>query len=682
MTPQLEARARLYALRILNIWAGRRIPWDSITQLCNIQRLIPVEEQGCSVGESVMRPLLETALAAAEQDPMGQGPPDPSVVEFAEAMDFTETETKLLELMLLINYSPAFEPLAAADRHLSLSDVAIAAATAVGVTTSVAHQVICTTFVEAGLREDNHAFTDDLQDQLELAVDLSPLVADHRADLAAILSRITREVPASGLVADDFDYLQADVATVANILLRATQERTAGVSILLYGAPGLGKSEFARVVVREALATPYEPGESIGKEARVFGSSRIGGLRASQRVLSRHRRAVLIVDEAEDILADTSSWRTKLSGASPRISKMQMTSILEQAPVPTIWIANEVDWADPALLRRFTYAVRFDAPPREARRRMLAEQFTSLPVSPEWLDARAAERQLPQAVTALAARAVRMSGSVVEAEAVADRALSSVRDLLNLPEPANDAVGPAVYDLEFLNTGLDLRALIETIGQSGEGRICLYGPPGTGKSAFALHLARRLGREVLRKSAADLLSCWLGETEKNISRMFREGRRYNDVILLDEADSFLRDRQHAHRSWEVSQVNELLMQMENYSGIFICTTNLKETLDAASLRRFDLKIHCDWLRPEQATQLAERHLVALGQDWPSDAHAKDALKARLRRITNLTPGDFAAVLRGQRLLGDLKDASQLVALLEEECAAKPDAPKAQGVGFV
>jgi transitional endoplasmic reticulum ATPase len=84
--------------------------------------------------------------------------------------------------------------------------------------------------------------------------------------------------------------------------------------------------------------------------------------------------------------------------------------------------------------------------------------------------------------------------------------------------------------------------------------------------------------------------------------MFDEARDEEAVLLLDEADSFLQDRTLAHRQWEVTEVNELLTQMEGFDGLFICT-NLLDHLDPAALRRFGLKLEFLALRPEQASSL-------------------------------------------------------------------------------
>ena len=81
-----------------------------------------------------------------------------------------------------------------------------------------------------------------------------------------------------------------------------------------------------------------------------------------------------------------------------------------------------------------------------------------------------------------------------------------------------------------------------------QGRICLYGPPGTGKTAYGQHVAAQLDRPLLLRRASDIISPWLGLTERNLARMFRQAQEEEAVLLLDEADSFLQDRQRDQRS--------------------------------------------------------------------------------------------------------------------------------------
>ena len=147
------------------------------------------------------------------------------------------------------------------------------------------------------------------------------------------------------------------------------------------------------------------------------------------------------------------------------------------------------------------------------------------------------------------------------------------------------------------------------------------------------------------------------------------------ILVIDEADSFLRDRTGATRSWEVTQVNELLTQMEAFDGLFIASTNLIETLDAAALRRFDFKLKFDYLRAEQRCAL----LRAVAED---DAHGADAEAAwaAVAQMSTLTPGDMANVLRQCALTGQSRDIVTLARLLLAEQALKPGAQR-RGIGF-
>ena len=108
------------------------------------------------------------------------------------------------------------------------------------------------------------------------------------------------------------------------------------------------------------------------------------------------------------------------------------------------------------------------------------------------------------------------------------------------------------------------------------------------------------------------MSKYVGETEQNMAAMFREAEAEKAVLLLDEADSFLQDRRGAQRTYEVTEVNEMLQGMERFDGIFICTTNLFDRIDQAALRRFTFKIQ---FKPLTALQREAMFVTeALGGD--------------------------------------------------------------------
>jgi SpoVK/Ycf46/Vps4 family AAA+-type ATPase len=193
----------------------------------------------------------------------------------------------------------------------------------------------------------------------------------------------------------------------------------------------------------------------------------------------------------------------------------------------------------------------------------------------------------------------------------------------------------------------------------------LYGIPGSGKSAYARHLADELKMKVLHKRASDLISMWVGGSEKNIADAFAEARKKKMLLVIDEADSFLQDRRNAQRSWEVTQVNEMLTQMESHPLPFVCTTNLMDNLDQASLRRFTFKVKYDYLTPPQVKS-AFQHFFGSEPAVP------------LSDLTCLSPGDFVVVAKKMKIM-NISDHKKLTAMLRQEQEVKD--VKTNFIGF-
>jgi hypothetical protein len=116
------------------------------------------------------------------------------------------------------------------------------------------------------------------------------------------------------------------------------------------------------------------------------------------------------------------------------------------------------------------------------------------------------------------------------------------------------------------------------------------GPPGTGKTACAEALAGELGKGILVANYAEIQNCFVGQTEKNIARTFREARANDAVLFWDEADAMFYDRDAAMRTWEVRDVNVLLQELERFDGVCVLATNRTGTLDKALERRITLKV--------------------------------------------------------------------------------------------
>ena len=281
---------------------------------------------------------------------------------------------------------------------------------------------------------------------------------------------------------------------------------------------------------------------------------------------------------------------------------------------------------------------------------------------PDEAHALAQEFAATPGVAAGATAAARISGGGIDTVRRGVRGLSRV---LSCEAPPQGA--PPLFDPTLIQADTDPVALADSLAASGEQRIslCLQGPPGTGKSAFVRYLAERMRIEVMQKRASDLMSMWVGGTEQNIAAAFAEARDTGAFLIFDEADSLLADRRGAERSFEVSQVNEMLTWMESHPLPFACTTNFGEHLDAATLRRFVFKVALDYLSPEQ---VEAGFRIYFGLTPP----------AELTTLTALTPGDFAVVRRKAALLGRLEEPVALAAMLSAECAAKPDRPRPVG----
>jgi len=240
---------------------------------------------------------------------------------------------------------------------------------------------------------------------------------------------------------------------------------------------------------------------------------------------------------------------------------------------------------------------------------------------------------------------------------------------------------PAVtrYDLGLLHvqSRFEIGRMVQALQARGHGTLCFYGPPGTGKTALAEHIATTLGQALMVRQASDLMSKYIGETEQNMAAMFREAEAENAVLLLDEADSFLQDRRGAQRTYEVSEVNEMLQGMERFRGIFICTTNLMDRLDQAALRRFTFKIQ---FKPLTVMQ---REAVFVTEACAGDARQlQPPLQTRLAALDQLCLGDFAAVQRQAVILGTPLEPDEFLEQLEAEHRIKPEVREVRSMGFL
>ena len=509
------------------------------------------------------------------------------------------------------------------------------------------------------------------------------LLSDSFADLMSsdvgdpitlLRGTISQAIPPS-LTLAHFDHIQPSLEILLPYLEHVLQTAQLGVNIFIHGSPGTGKSELSRVVAQHLGCELFEVASEDEDGDPLKGERRLRAFRAAQSFLGR-KQAIIAFDEAEDVFCSPNSFFGTPSLAQER--KAWMNRMLEGNATPTFWISNSIRGLDPAFMRRFDMVFDLPIPPKKQRQRLLEESCADL-LEPEHM-ARIAE------VPALAPAVVARSSQVIHAIKDKLGKTKSLEAFDRLISNTLSAQGhrpliqhdpnrlPETYDPQFIQADANLEQIAQGLQDSQSGRLCLYGPPGTGKTAYARWLAKKLDMPLHIKRASDLMSKWLGENEQNVAAAFTQAQAAKAILLIDEVDSFLQDRRSAERSYESRLVNEMLTQMESYSGIFIASTNLMTNLDQAALRRFDLKVKFDFLRPEQAQALLIKHCekLELPEPKPTDL-------AQIARLSNLTPGDFAAVVRQSRFRR-LLDAEGIVAALFVDCGLKET--KAHTLGFI
>jgi hypothetical protein len=163
-------------------------------------------------------------------------------------------------------------------------------------------------------------------------------------------------------------------------------------------------------------------------------------------------------------------------------------------------------------------------------------------------------------------------------------------DQLVLGEKVREALKMALTQARQRKALMDNWGLGEVFPYGRGATLLFTGDPGTGKTATAEALAKELGKPILVADYSRIQNCFVGMTEKNIVRTFREARAHDAVLFWDEADAMFFDRDAAERTWEVRDVNVLLQELERFDGVCILATNRRVSLDKALERRIGLKV--------------------------------------------------------------------------------------------
>lgn len=600
--------------------------------------------------------------------------PDPAslrATEFCKVLKLSQIEEKVLVLAFTCAAASEFRDLLNQLVKERRSNVAQLWCTMLDCTEQELQQalsnsgILRTSRILKGQGKDNQIprisdfWVDVLSDPLESVFDslLKPLIVTPSAGIPARMA------------AEDFQL-------AVDILRNGAQTTDAGVNLLLYGANFLAK--------RSLLGELLSQTQMVGFVLQDFDNA-LGELPCiafvAQRVLhDRHgANAVLVVEKPGDVLERRPSeflrtfFGIELDNA--HIAPLDQL-LLDSNPAPTVWAGPGSDNLLEECVARFVFHAPLKKAGREERRTQMERMVADLKL----YKATKAELLTLEDVSArqieAALRASKLSGAATKREREGALIRAVRRSLAALHRDTAPRTKECVteYSLEYINHSgkFGPEKILRALKLRPRGSLCLYGPPGTGKTQFVEYLAQQLGQRLISKRASDLLSKWVGDNEKNLAAMFQEAEAEDAILFLDEGDSFLRDRNLANQSWEVTKVNELLQGMERFPGIFVVATNLFRGLDTAALRRFTFKLELRALSPEQrwAMFVSEAGIKKNLTDFQRSQ--KDSWRADLHQMHQLAAGDFATVKRQCILLGETLTPDQWIEQLQIECDVKRD----------
>jgi len=420
--------------------------------------------------------------------------------------------------------------------------------------------------------------------------------------------------------------------------------------ILFYGTAGTGKTSYATALAYEAGVETYEISNN---ENNMAGKKR-AAITAALNMTNQGEGSLIIVDEADNILNTGGSFFHR----GETLDKGWLNQLLEEPGAKFIWIVNSISLIEESVLRRFAFSLHFkpfnqkgriqlwDSILRCNRVKSLFNQSDIIELAKRYVvNAGAIDIALKKAIDIEgSSNKKRLKNAVITSLDAHEVLFNGGKKEINKNKIEKN------YSLKGLNAEGDIPATIvqmekfdrylresEDNGKKSM-KLLLYGPPGTGKSEFARFAGHHLEREIITKRGSDFLNKYVGETEGNIRRAFEQAERGDAILIIDEVDTLLFNRTLAQRSWEISETNELLTQLELYRGFLFCTTNRLTGLDSASMRRFNHKIAFDYLKPEGKVILYNKFMTEL-VSGPLTAKEETSLKC----ISQLAPGDFKVV---------------------------------------
>jgi hypothetical protein len=469
--------------------------------------------------------------------------------------------------------------------------------------------------------------------------------------------------------------LEEDLALAIRLLKSAS---VPGVNLLLYGDAPLEKRQLLHDIVAGSARTPWRMRRFDDAPRDVLPSLTFV---AFQLLAARDPSAVLVIERPSEVLRTAPSEFFRDIFGIELLDDESLPfdeNLLSTNPVAAVWLTSNIKALPDDTIARFVFHAPLKKAAREAQALAIRKRLEKLRLSKAATDQIMTLDGVSNAQLESAVKASRLLEATTKSER--DQAIVQAirRSQRALSRELSETFKPSVthYSLDYLNTAgrFSPQQILSSFRRRPQGSVLLYGPPGTGKTQFTEHLAHELDLPLVSKSASALLSKWVGDSEKNIAAAFEEAAAEDAILFFDEGDSFLRSRERAQHSWEVTKTNEFLQRMERFDGIVVVATNLFRELDTAALRRFTFKVE---FRELDATQRWNMFVAEAGLTDAAtilDPKVRETWERRLLLMRLLTPGDFATVKRQCLILDTTLTPEEWLDQLEIECRIKSSGP--------
>ena len=247
----------------------------------------------------------------------------------------------------------------------------------------------------------------DLEDFLTAGGLLNEILSLEPQCEAEMIDQIVEPARQPACAIEDFPHLTKEAQRVSNVISAASKSGAVGVNALFYGIPGTGKTQFALALAASAGLTVVAVRTADSDGDGLSRAGRLGAYLLVQRLFRGRKDCVILFDETEDVFtSDDDGLFALLSGGRAQAGRDKgwMNRMLEENPVPAIWITNDAESMDPAFLRRFLLPVAFKTPPRVVRREIVARCLGHAVTSDDLLDELAADSALVPAQFSAARR--------------------------------------------------------------------------------------------------------------------------------------------------------------------------------------------------------------------------------------------------------------------------------------